>query len=147
MVAFLIRRVHAGGKTMTPEIAMSIYQRVDGVPNDVQKLAYAAFAAAATAVDDAAVRAGFAEIVTLEVVDYTELLDNLSPAQQRLLRVLAVTPTASVYGHAFLHTVDVNNANSVRKAIDVLTRRELIRRGGDGAWHVANPFFRDWLSG
>ena len=146
MTAFLTRRALAGGKTMTPDIAISIYERVDGVPNDVQKLAYAAFAAATTAVDEGAVRAGFDEIVTLEVVDYAELLDNLSPAQQRLLRALATTPTASVYGHEFLHTVDVNNANSVRKALDVLTRRELVRRGADGAWRVANPFFRDWLS-
>ena len=40
MVAFLCRRAQAGGKTMTPDIATRIYQRVDGVPNDVQKLAY-----------------------------------------------------------------------------------------------------------
>lgn len=145
MVAFLSKRSQAGGKPMTHDVAREIYRRVDGVPNDVQKLAYAAFAAAPRAVDGPAVQAGFDEVVALEQVDHAELLDGLAPAQQRLLRALARTPTSTVYSHDFLHTVDVSNANSVRKALDVLHRRELVRRGHDGTWRVANPFFREWL--
>ncbi len=146
MTEFLCRRAGAGGKTMPAAIASDIYRSVDGVPNDVQKLAYAAFAAAAAAVDGDALAAGFAEIVQLEIVDYAETLDGLAPAQQRVLKALAAQPQASVYSHDFLHRVDVNNANSVRKALDVLARRELVRRRSDRAWCVANPFFRAWLA-
>ena len=147
MVAFLQRRAETGGKAMSAAVATAVYESVDGVPNDVQKLAYAAFAAAESAVDGDAVSAGFAEIVSLENLDYAELLEGCSPSQQRVLRALAASPAASVYSHEFLHAVDVSNANAVRKALDVLSRRELVRRRTGGAWFVANPFFRSWLAG
>ena len=85
--------------------------------------------------------------MSLENLDYAELLEGCSPSQQRVLRALALTPTVSVYSHEFLHAVDVSNANAVRKALDVLSRRELVRKHAGGAWCVANPFFRSWLAG
>ncbi len=146
MTEFLRERARAGGKTMTAAVSRDIYARVDGVPNDVQKIAYAAFAAAGAAIDAAAVQAGFDEIIALEVVDYAELLERCAPSQQRLLKQLALRPRSDVYAHDFLHAVDVSNANSIRKALEVLSRRELIRRAADGAWSVANPFFGAWLA-
>jgi len=106
--------------------------------------ATAAFAAAGTQLDADAVSAGFAEIVSLEAVDFAELFEQCAPSQQRLLKALAAGPTAAVFSHDFLHRVDVANANSVRKAIDALHRRELLRRRPEG-WYVADPFFRSWL--
>ncbi len=144
MVDLLCKRAVAGGKPTTATVAAEIYRSVDGVPNDVQKLAYAAFAAAGTQLDADAVSAGFAEIVSLEAVDFAELFEQCAPSQQRLLKTLAAAPTAAVFSHDFLHRVDVANANSVRKAIDALNRRELLRRRPDG-WYVADPFFRSWL--
>jgi len=145
MVAFLCKRAAAGRKTLAEATALGIFWRVDGVPNDVQKLAYAAFAAARTAINEEAVTAGFGEIVALEVVDYVETLEGCSPAQQRVLKALARAPETHVYSADFLRAVDVSNANAVRKALDVLSRRELVRRGADREWRVANPFFREWL--
>lgn len=145
MVAFLCKRAAAGRKTLAEATALGIFRRVDGVPNDVQKLAYAAFAAARTAINEEAVTAGFGEIVALEVVDYVETLEGCSPAQQRVLKALARAPETHVYSADFLRAVDVSNANAVRKALDVLSRRELVRRGADREWRVANPFFREWL--
>jgi uncharacterized protein len=144
MVDLLCKRAAAGGKPTTADVAADIYRSVDGVPNDVQKLAYAAFAAAGTQLDADAVSAGFAEIVSLEAVDFAELFEQCAPSQQRLLKALAAAPTSAVFSHDFLHRVDVANANSVRKAIDVLNRRELLRRRAEG-WYVADPFFRSWL--
>jgi len=146
MVAFLRRRAAAGGKTMSAEVAARLYRRVDAVPNEVQKLAYAAFAAAGSQIDESAVSAGFDEIVALEVVDYVELLDGCSPAQRRLLKLLALVPEQHVFRSEFLRGVDVSNANAVRKALDALSRREMVRRGPDQRWYVANPFFREWLT-
>ena len=131
---------------MTDAVSRDIYRRVDGVPNDVQKLAYAAFAAAKTSINAEAVQAGFDEIVALEIVDYAETLEGCSPSQQRVLKALARSPEVHVYGSEFMHAVEVSNANAVRKALDVLGRRELVRRGSDRAWRVANPFFRAWLA-
>ena len=144
MVDLLCKRAAAGGKPAAATVAADIYRSVDGVPNDVQKLAYAAYAAAGTQLDADAVSAGFAEIVSLEAVDFAELFEQCAPSQQRLLKALAAAPTAAVFSHDFLHRVGVANANSVRKAIDALSRRELLRRRPDG-WYVADPFFRSWL--
>jgi hypothetical protein len=145
MVALLCKRAAAGGKPTTAPVAAAIYRGVDGVPNDVQKLAYAAFAAAGSRLDAEAVSAGFAEIVSLEAVDFAELYEQCAPSQQRLLKALATAPETAIYSHEFLHRVDVANANAVRKAIDVMSRRELVRLTPRG-WQVANPFFRSWLA-
>jgi len=85
------------------------------------------------------------KIVSLEAVDFAELYEQCAPSQQRLLKALAHAPETQVYSHEFLHRVDVANANAVRKAIDVLSRRELVRLTPLG-WNVANPFFRSWLT-
>jgi hypothetical protein len=144
MTAFLCRRAAAAGRSMTELVARSVYTRVDGVPNDVQKLAYAAFAAAKTAITSAAVDAGFDEIVSLEQVDFAEIYEGCSPSQQRLLKALAQRSQRHVFASEFLRRVDVANVNAVRKALDVLTRRELVTKRAN-EWRVANPFFRAWL--
>jgi hypothetical protein len=146
MTAFLRARASAGGKPMTEETATSIYRCVDGVPNDVQKLAYAAFLQADAHIDQEAVARGLAQLVSLEAIDYVELLDECSPSQQRLLKALAREPREHVYSSEFMLEVDVSNANAIRKALDALQRRELVRRDPGRRWTVANPFFRAWLA-
>jgi uncharacterized protein len=146
MVAFLCKRASAGGKSMSVSVAADVYARADAVPNDVQKLAYAAFAAAGPHVDAAAVHGGFEQIIALEGLDYAELLESCSPSQQRLLKALAVHPESHVYSHDFLHKVDVGNANAIRKALDALSKREVVRKASNGQWRVASPFFRAWLA-
>jgi hypothetical protein len=129
---------------MQPAVAQRIYACVDGIPNDVQRLAFEAYLVATRRVDEAAVDAGLARIVSHQATDFAELYERLAPTQQRILRVLASEPTATVYSAAFMEAVDVSNANAVRAALDVLASRELVRRTGR-EWRVSNAFFRAWL--
>jgi hypothetical protein len=144
MTEYLCRRAIAGGKSMDPAVAQRIYTSVDGIPNDVQRLAFEAYLVAGRRVDDAAVDRGLERILSHQATDFAELYERLAPTQQRILRVLAGEPTATVYSAAFMESVDVSNPNAVRAALDVLAARELVRRAGR-QWRVSNAFFRAWL--
>lgn len=144
MTAFLAARATAAGKPMSRDVAAQIYAAVDGVPNDVQRLAFEAFLVAGATVDEMAVTVAMQRIVSHQSTDYAELYERLAPTQQRVLRTLACEPSSAVYSAAFLRETDVSNANSMRAALDVLAGRELVRRR-DGAWIVSSAFLRAWL--
>lgn len=145
MAPFLRRRARQAGKAMSDEVARLIFDTVDGIPNDVQRLAYEAFFVAEQEIDAATVRTAAARIVSHRALDYEESFNRLSPAQQRLLKALAREPTAAIYARRFLDVVDVANASTVRKALDVLTDLELVAKRGP-TWVVSDAFFRSWLA-
>lgn len=144
MTKYLTHRATAAGKHMNAYAAALIYAAVDGIPNDVQRLAFEAFLVAGDTIDEETVAIAMQRIVSHQSTDYGELYERLAPTQQRVLRALACEPTGAVYAASFLHEADVTNPNSVRAAIDVLEGRELLRRR-EGVWMVSNAFFRAWL--
>ena len=147
MVAYLRRRARSGGKQLDEATAGAMYERSSAVPNFVQQVAFAAFEAApGDVIDDAAVEAGFALIVARQSSDFAERFEVLADSQKRTLLALAAAPAERVYTKAFMETVQVANANAVRKALDVLRGRELVDRRG-GRYEVANPFLAAWLRG
>ena len=145
MVQFLCNRARDGGKDMPHDAARAAFAAVDGIPNDVQRLAYEAFSLAGDAIDAAAVELALARIVSHRAVDYEESFTRLAPVQQRVLRSLARQPRSDVYSRSFLEQVDVANANSVRKALEVLSDLELVTQHR-AEWTVADTFFRQWLA-
>ena len=146
MTAYLVARAAGAGRPMSDAAAHLIYAAVDGIPNDVQRLAFEAFLVAGDRIDEEAVSVAMQRVVSHQATDFAELYERLSPTQQRVLRALAREPASAVYSASFLEAVDAGNANAVRAALDVLERRELVRRDG-GAWMVSNAFLRAWLSG
>ena len=144
MTRYLTHRATAAGKHMSTHAAGLIYAAVDGIPNDVQRLAFEAFLLADDAIDEETVAIAMQRIVSHQSTEYGELYERLAPTQQRVLRALACEPTGAVYAASFLHDADVTNPNAVRAAIDVLEGRELVRRR-EGVWTVSNAFLRAWL--
>ena len=144
MARYLVARAKHGGKRMAAGAAHALFAQVDGVPNDVQCLAYEAFALAEGEIDLDTLDQAMARIVGHRSIDYEESYARLAPVQQRVLRALARQPRAEVYSRSFLAEVDVANANAVRKALDVLTDLELVARRAS-EWTVADAFFRAWL--
>ncbi|MBV8196402.1 MAG: hypothetical protein JOY80_12855 [Candidatus Dormibacteraeota bacterium] len=145
MVDHLVARSTGAGKPMTPETAQLIYAAVDGIPNDVQRLAFESFLVAGERVEEEAVATALQRVVSHQATDFAELYERLAPTQQRILRVLATEPTANVYASAFLQAADITNANAVRAALEVLEGRELVRKHG-AVWIVSNAFLRAWLN-
>jgi uncharacterized protein len=144
MVDFLCRRSRAGGKVMTPEVARALFRAVDGLPNDVQRLAWISYGIAQDVIDEPVVALALQKAVRHQSSDFAERFQRLSPSQQRVLRELAQGPVSAVYAKAFLDAVKVANANAVRTALAALAGEELVVRR-DGAWQVASPFLRTWL--
>jgi hypothetical protein len=145
MVEYLTRRARAGGKRLAQATAQAMFDRAGGIPNDVQWLAHAAFEhSPGNVIDDDAIDGGLAAIVARQSSSFAERFEALAPSQQRTLKALAEAPTEHVYSRRFLDRVDVANANSVRKALAVLARAELVEHSG-GSWRLTNPFLRAWL--
>jgi len=144
MVGFLVRRARSAGKQLSVQVARHAFHLVDGIPNDVQRLAYEAFFLAPGAIDEATIDAAMSSIVGHWAADYEETVTRLAPAQQRVLRALAREPRSAINARSFVDEVDVANANSVRRALTALEDEELVARHGT-TWVVADAFFRSWL--
>jgi uncharacterized protein len=144
MSAHLVARARRGGKRLTRADARVLYRRADGIPNDVQWLAHAAFESAGDSITGEAIEAGLASIVRRQAGFFAERYESLSPSQQRIVRELARSPREKVYAKAFLDAVSVANANAVTTALRALGEQELVRRDGR-QWRLASPFFRAWL--
>ena len=148
MLTYLVGRARAAKKQLSTATAAHVYERAGGVPNDVQWLAFSAFAEAAgkseISVDD--VEAAMATIVRRQASSFAERFESLAVSRQRVLKELSVRPTKSPFAKAFLDQIGVANVNSVRVALRVLSDLELVVRR-EGTWEVASPFFKDWLAG
>lgn len=144
MSAHLVARARRGGKRLTRADARALYRRADGIPNDVQWLAHAAYEAATGTIDETAIDAGLESIVRHQAGFFAERYESLAPSQQRIVRELARSPREKVYAKAFLDAVMVANANAVTTALRALAEQEMVRREGR-QWRLASPFFRAWL--
>lgn len=144
MVPFLLKRARVGGKQLTTAAARRIFALVEGIPNDVQRLAYEAFELAEQTIDEALVDSAMERVVSHRALDYEEKFTQLAPTQQRVLTALARYPGMPVFGREFVAEVDVANHSTVRKALAVLEDDELVARRS-GEWVVADTFFRSWL--
>ena len=145
MVPFLIDRARSGDKVLSEDSAALIYELAHGVPNHVQQVAFWAFAESGTEIKERDVREAIDTILSLSSVDFAEIFEKLSPAQQRLLRALAIEPIKDVYSKRFLDRIDVANASSTKRALERLDDMELIEFSPAG-WRVSNPLFQRWLS-
>jgi uncharacterized protein len=145
MTDFLRRRASDGGKSMSVDTAELIVALAGPVPNDIQHLAYEAWAGAGRSVTAADVQAGLARALAHEASLHADRFEALSPGQRRVLSTLATTPAAEPYAAAFVRVVGLANAASVRRALEALATDELVVHR-DGVYRVADPFFSAWLS-
>lgn len=144
MVHYLRERAEVGRKRMSEDVARLIVELASPVPNDIQRLAYEAYDAAAGAIDADAVRRGLDRAVSHEAVTYAERYERLAPGQRRVLLALAEDPAAEPYSAAFATRTGLANASSVSKAVSVLMAEEVVIERA-GALVVSDPFFAAWL--
>jgi uncharacterized protein len=146
MTAHLRARAAAGRKPMSDTVARTIVALAGPAPNDIQRLAYEAYDAAGSTIDDHAAHIGLAAAVAHAAATYAERYEILSSGQRRVLATLAETPTEQPSGAAFLARTALANPSSVAKALRVLKAAELVARREMGIV-VADPFFAAWLRG
>jgi hypothetical protein len=144
MTRHLSARAAAAGRRLDGDVAALIYARAQAVPNDVQQLAFSAFALGGEEIGASTVEDGFSAVVSQQASVFAEQFLWFGGAQQRLLKALAHGAVVQVYSEDFRTTVDVRNTNAMRKALESLSRQEVLVRRDDG-WTVANPFFAGWI--
>jgi uncharacterized protein len=144
MVPYLQRRSEAGGKPMEPGVAGGIIDRVGPVPNDIQRLAYAAYDLAERTITDGDVRAAMAESVSHDAAAYAETFQRLTAGQRRVLTALAAGIRHPLYSARFAQSVGLASNASVRRVVDALSEQDLIVQRDD-LWRVGDPFLAAWL--
>ncbi len=141
--AYLVERARAGRKTLSPEVALAIYRAARGIPNDVQLVAFWAFASAGHEMDAASVRLAVRTAAADRAPEFEQIFGGLGLTQQRLLKVIARQPTAHLSATDVQRDLGVSHTNTA-KAGQALQRAELIERDQD-AWVIANGLLREWL--
>lgn len=145
-VTFLMARSASGDKAMPEDLAGSIFDFANGIPNDVQMLAFWTFEHAGSIVDDAALAEGLVTAVGSQAVEYQATFDRLAPSQQRLLKLIAGGDGQNLISGRVLQQLEVSSTTAVRKARDALAEMELIERDAL-TWSVTSGLFREWLQG
>lgn len=144
MAEYLCRQATSGNRPMAPDVAMKVIEMAGPVPNDIQRLAYAAYEAAGRRIGPAEVDLGMQGNVSRGSSFYAVSYQGFSVGQRRVLQALAAEPEAKIFSASFARLVGLANAASVRKAIEALSSAEAVARTGTG-WRVADPFFAYWL--
>jgi len=145
-IGYLRERARAGGKHLHDEAGGRIYDHANGIPNDVQLVAFWSFENAEAEIDEAAVAAAVADAVGDQSVEFKRLFDGLAPSQQRLLKAIAEqSPKALTSGWMISH-LQVASPRSITEARRVLEEADLIERR-DGVWSVQSGLLREWLTG
>jgi len=144
-VPYLLERSTAGGKQMTEAAAARIFEAAAGVPNDVQLIAFWAFALSPSRIDEVMVDQAVAAAIGDQREEFATLFDGVSLVQQRLLKLLAQGPVFAVTGRAAQATLRTSHRGALDAAL-ALERAQLVERSGN-TWTIANGLFGEWLRG
>ncbi|MHB8508132.1 MAG: hypothetical protein ACYDGR_05705 [Candidatus Dormibacteria bacterium] len=120
---------------------------MEGIPSDVQELAFWAFEEAeGEMLGNAALEAGLARALGQRQEGYRDRINGIrSPVQGRIVLALARGPEPNPYALDFTNRIGYTNTTGIRKALEALETEELIEREGSGAWRLSDPLMRQWL--
>ncbi|MHB8318872.1 MAG: AAA family ATPase [Acidimicrobiales bacterium] len=144
MFEYLVGRAASSRKPMTDDAANEILSLTYPVPNDIQRLAYEAWALADRRIGVGEVDRGMEEAISHQASNYGSVLSRLTANQRKVLIALAQATERAPYSAAFVSRASVANASSVKKVLTVLEATELAVEHG-GLWSVDDPFFRTWM--
>jgi hypothetical protein len=117
-----------------------------GHPYGTQELAYALWEEVPTGFTASAtdLQAALGAVLRAENAHFTLLWEKSSRAQRLVLQALALEP-GRVQSAAYRNTFGLPAASTVQRAIEALTRDELVARRPDGAHEIVEPFLREWV--
>jgi hypothetical protein len=148
MVRHIAHLAGSAGKELGSAVATTIFRLMDGIPRDVQELAYWSFEAAEDrpAIDAADVETALGMAVAMRSDGYATRVNALAPVQAKVVLQLAASPERQPNGKAFMQAVGVVSTTAIRKALTVLQEQELIEQSPDGEWLLADPMLRHWIN-
>jgi hypothetical protein len=123
-----------------------ILELTRGHPYATQELCYFTWGATAQggSATRATVEAGLAGVLQSEHAHYSLIWEGSSGGQRVLLEALAKEP-GRPYSEDYRGRHNLRSATHVQKALAALTKRELVAKGADGRYSVAEPFLAEWI--
>jgi len=143
---FIRERFAGTTRGIADDVLDALLDTTGGHPYATQELAYAlwelvpeGFTATPADFDRA-----LENVLHGENAHFTLVWESASRAQRLLLQALAVEP-GRVQGEAYRLRFGLPAASTVQRAAETLASEELLRRGEDGSYVIAEPFLREWI--
>lgn len=142
---FIDERFQSSGRTVRAAAVDRVLEITRGHPYATQELCYFLWqrgtgARAASAAD---VEEALQDVLRSEDSHFTSVWDGLSAHQRAVLQALAVEPGRPLAGD-YRRRHDLPATSSIQRALQALSRDELVARDGGLAW-IAEPFLAEWL--
>lgn len=144
LIPFLIENFGQEGRRCDKIVSHKIVKFAGYHPYYIQRLAFEVFEISGETVTGHDVDTGLEEVIQSEKFGYEAILQGLSQSQMKLLKALAEQPCASMFSSRFVSRNALPIA-TVQHAKKKLVEQDLIEKGSDGVWRVADPVFAIWL--
>lgn len=144
-VSFIQKQFQGTNKKCQEKIAGLLYEKADGYPYYVQKLAYLLWEATEEEASQAQLEKSSQDLLRLEKADFEGLWSGLSLGQRSLLKTLALDPTRSPYSKDYLEKQGLS-LGGTQKAMEALLSKDLIEEGEKG-FQLVDPVMAAWLKG
>ena len=148
LLHWLRARSKATGVLLDVEPARTIIRIAGPRTRDVVQLARQVWDLAHTTrkpVTSAGVATAFDVIVAEQAPLHERAWQQLPRTQQRTLAVLAGLPGVALTSHATLHRFDLGAKSTVGRAVEALTKDDVLQRPGQGAYKFEDPYYRRWI--
>ncbi|MES2984211.1 MAG: hypothetical protein V4735_03385 [Pseudomonadota bacterium] len=144
--AWIIERFNVANVNASMEVVSYLRQQVNDSTNYVQMVCFHLVAMDCGTVDKTLIDTVLANIVTQNAYSYETHLHNLSPAQQRVLRMLALEDEG-YYSEPLLKRYEINSTAHVTNAINALKRKNILDQEAAGRGRVSfdDPLFKLWI--
>ena len=143
---YIAERFAATGKRIDEEAVTRVLGLTGGHPYATQELCY--FTWEATVAGEQAilaqVEAGLEGVLRSENAHFSLLWQSASAGQRLVLGALAIEP-GRPYSAEYRRRRGLPPATNVQKAVAALVKREIVARGDDGLFRLAEPFFAAWI--
>ncbi len=142
-VPFIEKRFRETKKKCPEKIAALLYEKVEGYPYYVQKLAYLVWEKTEKEAGEETLEKSHQDLLRLEKADFEAVWSGLSLGQRSLLKTLALEPIQSPYSKAFLEKQGLS-LGGTQKAMEALLAKDLIEEGEKG-FQLVDPIMAAWL--
>jgi AAA+ ATPase superfamily predicted ATPase len=145
-VPYITERFDRTGKKCSPETAGLIYDRVDGYPAYVQRLAGAAWDLSSLTCTKEKIENAYGSLLTVAGVEFGSTWISLPLGQRTLLQALAAESTTQLTSAYYLRRHGLV-ASTVQRAIKPLLELDLVERTpATGRFFVVDPMLAAWVS-
>lgn len=143
--SFICDRFRNTQKHCSTKMAEILYQRVEGYPYYVQKLASILWDRTQENVAEEDLKNAHQILIQSETPDFQAHWEGLTSVQRLLLKALALAPNSIPYSKDFLKRFELS-LGGVQKALEVLLKRDLVEKTESGVV-LTDPVMASWLRG